>query len=110
VYVRNRPLGKSVTWTLKLAVLMIAAFMARPANSDQPAKPGFLTPDLVCTWTDGPRVSPDGQRCEGVVHCRRAVGYSFLPLVRKVNCPAAAGSCSAEECAQLSLASDVKRG
>ena len=46
----------------------------------------------------------DRKVCEGIEHCRRSVGYSFMPLVQPVRCPVTVGACRAESCAALALA------
>ena len=103
----NKPaLRGRVSWASTIAVVVFAVTGSLPVYTAEPSKPALDPPELVCTWTEGPQLSPDGKRCDGVVHCRRAKGYSFMPLVRRVSCPAVSGRCNAELCARLSLATE----
>jgi len=61
-----------------------------------------------CTWTDGPRRSAGGLRCDGAVHCSSRRVLTFIPLVRKVSCPSVVGVCGAELCAAISIAQDKR--
>ena len=61
-----------------------------------------------CTWTDGPRRSAGGLRCDGAVHCSSRRVLTFIPLVRKVSCPSVVGVCGAELCAAISIARDKR--
>lgn len=87
-----------------ILIVVVLATLAGCSRGRNPS--GVAAADLACTWIDGPSVAPGGVRCEGVVHCRLARGYSFKPLVRRVRCPATAGPCVAEECAALALAQE----
>jgi hypothetical protein len=61
--------------------------------------------DWICTWIDGPRQTEQGW-CVGAVHCRLAKAYSFIPMVRKVDCPLRGKTCKAEECLEFALLSE----
>jgi hypothetical protein len=50
-----------LTWAPKFAVLGIGTVGALRANSAEPPRSVIGTPELVCTWVEGPQVSPDGK-------------------------------------------------
>jgi hypothetical protein len=90
----------------RVGILMVVALAMLGGCSRGSSEQGIAPEDLACTWIDGPTLAAGGTRCEGVVHCRLARGYSFMPLVRKVRCPPAAGACVAEVCAASVLANE----
>jgi hypothetical protein len=82
------------------AVATIAFMVIVPVSSVS-ADPS----DWICTWIDGPRQT-EQKRCVGAVHCRLAKAYSFIPMVRKVDCLLRDKTCKAEECLESVLQSE----
>ena len=90
-------------WTWRLGRVIVALAIVAFVTG-QTGEPSVATSSTwACTWIDGPHLSKDKGRCTGAVHCRLSKAYSFIPMVRKVDCPAASGTCNAAVCLEWVL-------